>query len=459
VATDPRPPRMIARALTSIVIVLVGLLALDLLFAGAGWSWLLVAVVGVVAGAVARDPRVAWPAVAAVAVYHIATISLDLPRDSGPFWYIGATAAAALLIAAVLVGTNVGWRRGPLPAARDGWRSLRPWSRRLSLAIAIVVVLGLLGYGVFAGLRVSAEFTEAIVTAPDCRTPADMYRWDYEAINYDKADDARLTAANPDKTKCAVVGTDVGTDVVTTDGIKLAGWYIPAAGGVGPGGPTLLIVHGWKADKTGALEYAPPFHQDYNLVLFDLRNNGRSSGDQTSMGLYEQRDVIAMLDWLVGAKHPSWIGAVGNSMGAATVLAATVTDQRIQALILDSMHADIVTSVGNAMEEDFHVPGGVAAWIGITAVSLRVGGDVTSIDPVRMIGRLGNRPVLLLQGTHDQVDPPVEASDRNFRAALDTGVPVELAYCPGARHGLVRHTCPGQWAAWATAFLERVRSR
>jgi len=173
--------------------------------------------------------------------------------------------------------------------------------------------------------------------------------------------------------------------------------------------------------------------------------------------LREQGDVIRMLDWLETTKQPLWIGAVGNSMGAATVLGAAVADQRIRALILDSMHADIVTSVGNALEEDFGYPGGPAALALMTGVSIRIGGDVTAIDPIRLIGRLGDRPVLLIQGTVDQVDPPAEASDRNFQAALAAGVPAELAYCPGARHGLTVKTCPSQWASWATSFLELAR--
>jgi uncharacterized protein len=458
VTTDARQPWAIVRAIAALLVVALGLLAVDLLFEGAGWAWLLVIAVGIGSGAVAARAWLVWPVLAVVVAFHAATIGLGLPRDSGPFWYIGAAGAAILLASAFVVGTNIVWRRSPLAATRDGWRAWRPRSRQLVLAASIVVLVVLLGYGGYAGYTGSADFTEAAVTNPDCRTPADRYGWAYEAINYDVADDARLTAANPDKTRCAVAGTEAGPDVVTSDGIRLAGWYIPAASGVGPTGPTLLIVHGWKADKTGALVYAPPFHQDYNLVVFDLRNNGRSSGTQTSMGLYEQRDVVRMLDWLVSTKHPTWIGAVGNSMGAATVLAAAVNDQRIRALILDSMHADIVTSVGNSMEEDFHVPGGPAAWAVITGVSIRIGGDVTSIDPIRMIGRLGNRPVLLIQGTADQVDPPAEASDRNFQAALAAGVPVEIAYCHGARHGLVIATCPRQWAGWALAFLERVRS-
>ena len=448
---------MAARAVATFLVVVIGRIGVALLFGGGGWSWTLVVPIGLIAGAVGRRAVLVWVALAATVVFHGLAIGLDLPRDSGPFWYIAAIGVALLLAVAFVEGTSLGAPRPPLLTTRDAWRSWPHMARRVSIVVSAVIVLGLLGYGTYAAISGSADFTEANVTAPDCRTPADRYGWDYEAINYDKADDARLTTANPDKTKCSVAGVEAGTNVITSDGVRLAGWYIPAANGSGPNGPTLLIVHGWKASKSGALEFAPPFHEAYNLVLLDLRNNGQSSGTQTTMGLREQGDVIRMLDWLETTKHPLWIGAVGNSMGAATVLSAAVADQRIRALVLDSMHADIITSVGNALEEDFGYPGGPAAWAVMAGVSIRIGADVTSIDPVRLIGRLGDRPVLLIQGTVDQVDPPAEASDRNFQAALAAGVPAELAYCPGARHGLTVKTCPSQWASWATSFLELAR--
>jgi fermentation-respiration switch protein FrsA (DUF1100 family) len=149
---------------------------------------------------------------------------------------------------------------------------------------------------------------------------------------------------------------------------------------------------------------------------------------------------------------------VGNSMGAATALAVAAGDERVEALILDSAHADAVTSFGNAMEEDFGYPGGPAAWVLAQGVSAQVGGDITTTDPVRHIGRLGDRPVLLTAGANDQVDTPTEATERNVRAALDAGVPVEVTYCQGARHGKVIEMCPDAWASWAHAFFDRARN-
>jgi pimeloyl-ACP methyl ester carboxylesterase len=446
-------------ALASLVVVFAGMLAVAALFEGAGWAWLLITGIGFVAGAVAGRVRLVWAALLAVVLWHAAAIAFDLPRDTGPFWFIAAAGSAALLALSFVIGANVGWRNPPRTAARRGWQGLGRWPKRLLVIATVAAVFAPVGYASVI-LAIGPNMFTHPDAATDCRTPSAMYGWAYEAINYDIAGDATLAPAATTTNgvtawACGGTPAPAGDAVVTADGIRLAGWYIPAANGAGPTAPTILLVHGWKANKTGMLPFAAGLHADYNLVAFDLRNNGQSGGDVTSMGLWEQRDVSRMLDWLVEAKHPTWIGAVGNSMGAATILAVAAGDQRIRGLILDSAHADVVTSFGNAMEEDFGFPGGPAAWVLAQGVSAQVGGDITTTDPIRHIGRLGDRPVLLTAGANDQVDTPTDATERNLRAAVDAGVSVEVTYCQGARHGKVIETCPAAWASWAQSFFER----
>jgi hypothetical protein len=460
VATRGRPAAV--AAVMSLAIVYVGMFAVAILFGASGWSWILVTGIGFVAGAVAGRARHVWLALVGVVLWYATAIALDLPRDTGPFWYIAAIAYAILLAMTFVIGADVGWKTPPLEATRHGWRSIGHRGQRLTVLAVVAAVVLPIGYsGVI--LTIGPSMFTHPEAATDCRTPATAYGWTYEAINYPIAADEALAPSQVTKGGvtswvCGGTPAPAGSAVVTSDGIRLAGWYVPAANDAGPSAPTVLLVHGWKANKTGMLPFAVGLHADYNLVLFDLRNNGQSGGDMTSMGLWEQRDVTRMIDWVVATKHPSWIGMVGNSMGAATALAVAAGDERVKALILDSAHADAVTSFGNAMEEDFGYPGGPAAWVLAQGVSAQVGGDITTTDPVRHIGRLGDRPVLLTAGADDQVDTPTEATERNVRAALDAGVPVEVTYCEGARHGKVIEMCPDAWASWAHAFFDRARN-
>jgi hypothetical protein len=335
---------------------------------------------------------------------------------------------------------------------------MSPGQRRLSAGAVVVASLALIGYiGVAAVIGSAVLLGSAAVRAP-CETPVTRFGWEYEAINYDQADDLRLVAENPDLESCRSQGRTAGGEVVSADAIPIAGWYIPAANGAGPTGPTVLIVHGGKTNKSGVLKYAPPFHEAYNLVLLDLRNSGRSGAADSTWGLRERLDLRAMIDWLVRVKGPAWIGVMGNSNGAATALAEAGDDPRVRALVLDSMHAEVSTQLRRVLETEEPYPPWPTAWAMIMGASLRLGEDLASVDPVRTITRVGDRPVLLIHGAADLVDRPDESAERNLDAALGAGVTIGLQVCPGAEHGEVIDQCPEAWAQWAVSFMKAAQA-
>lgn len=441
------------RAGGAFVVLLGGLLAVAALFAESGWSWLLWVAVGVVAGSVAGRAWLVWLVWPSVAGFYVIGATTGLVRDVGPFWFFGAIIGGALASIGFVVGTAVGWRVDPRATAATAWHELGAARRRVLVGSVAAAMLAFCGYVAWAGIHGSDLLFNA-ERSQDCRTPADLYGWTYEGVNYDIADDVTLAADNPDKSHCATQGAVAGTEVVTTDGVDIAGWYIPAADETGPTGPTLILVHGGSLNKSGFVRYAVPFHDSYNVLVIDLRNAGRSSAAWTTLGVQERLDVEAMIDWLDRTKHPAWIGAVGDSMGAASILAAAVDDDRVDALILDSMHASFVGVWGGLLESGGSHPSLPASWAIAVVTSLRLGVDVTSIDPVRLITRLGDRPVLLTHGTSDAVNVPARSAELNFHAALDAGVPVELDYCLGAQHAQVIDTCPEEWGRWTTTFLD-----
>lgn len=331
------------------------------------------------------------------------------------------------------------------------------WLAVLAALVAVLYVVGLGGYGFFIG---SGDYLAQVAKLPSCETPGSKFGWAYEAVNYDIADDATLLAANPDPTKCTGQGAKAGDAVAATDGTRLAAWYIPAAHevvGFDPAAPrtgaTVVIVHGGKSNKSGMLPYAPALHDAYNLLIVDLRNSGRSGGTESTGGLREQTDVRAMIDWLERTKGPTWLAAMGNSNGAAASLAEALTDTRVKALILDSMHASVERQLGNVIQTEYSLPAWPSAWAVIAGVDSRLGAQVESVDPIRSIVHFTDRPVLLTHGLADKVDRPADSLDLNVAAAKAAGVDLEVHTCAGAGHGLVVFVCADEWTGWVRAFL------
>jgi hypothetical protein len=474
--------RRAGRPATGTVVRLVAALAVAWagLLLAAGWlsdsslAWPVYLLTGLAAGLLAGRGRyigLVW--VAAAAVYPAAAW-VDLPvGHHQPGWKAWDPQLWSLL---TLVGACVATAGFALGSALPGrWGAWRAKDRRdpppraigRPLLIAALVV-GLVGFGAWTATSAvlgAQELVDSASTWPNCGTPASRYGWAYEAVNYDIADDARLLVLNRDEPRkpvkgrlddCQYFGTLAGDEVVTRDGVHVAGWYIPAANGIGPHGPTIVIVPGWKSHKSEVLKYARPFHDAYDLLLVDLRHGGRSDRALTTWGLDEQLDVRAMIDWLERTKGPSWLGAMGNSMGAATALTEAVGDPRVRALILDSMHASLVTSITDGIEAENHLPGMPTGWTAVAAASLMVGADLTSVDPAGKIGLLGDRPILLIHGMKDVLDRPERSAEVNLAAARAAGVPAELHYCATGTHGHVIDECQVEWAAWANDFLARV---
>lgn len=290
--------------------------------------------------------------------------------------------------------------------------------------VGVAATTAFAGYLVVAGAVGSWLLTQPARCGND-RTPDD-YGWRYEPI----------------------------TGAITRDGLRISGWWIPAAGRAEASVPTVILVHGYADNKSGMLRYARYFHLGCNVVVFDLRACGASQGRRTTQGIEERHDLRAVLDWLDRTKAPTRVIAFGVSMGGETALLAAAEDDRISALILDSTHDRLRTPVLSAMRTR-HLPLGSLAFPVIMATTyLRTGLRLTLGDPLDHVAALGRRPLLILHGTDDDLDPP-ECAARLAAAAARASVPVELRFSPGAGHGHTDEAAPNAYAAWLTAFIGR----
>lgn len=190
----------------------------------------------------------------------------------------------------------------------------------------------------------------------------------------------------------------------------------------------MVLVHGSDGNKSEMLAWAWVLHDNYNLVAFDLRNHGQSSGDQTTQGALEQLDLKAALDWLVKTKAPTRVAVLGLSLGAATAVNEATTDDRVKALVLGSMHATLANAAQARLDTAGYPFSVAGAWAVLLGGLIRTGQDMSAVDPVQAIARLGRRPVLVLSGGADR---SVGRSDAQgiLDAAHVAGIDAQLQRC------------------------------
>ena len=316
-----------------------------------------------------------------------------------------------------------------------------------AMLVALVAYFGYVGY------EGSRQFTDPPTPTADCRTPA-TFGWEYEAINYDQAGDAAL-AEETDPFACTGAGEPAGDEVTGPGGIGLAGWYVPAASGAPPTSPTVILAHGWGSNKSAMLDRAALLHESYHLLLFDFRNHGQSEGDMTTQGVRESADLRAMIDWLEATKGPDRIAVLGTSMGGASALAAADRDERIDAVIVESTHATLANAIQARLDVAGYPLSMPASWAILLGSLLRTGEDASSVDPIQAVGRLEERPVLLVYGGLDDSIGPTDAQDMRA-AAAEAGSDVELHVCDSAGHARSPDACAREYAGWVLGFLARV---
>jgi len=118
----------------------------------------------------------------------------------------------------------------------------------------------------------------------------------------------------------------------TCDGLKLNGWYVPAAGRQ----PTVLFCHGNGGNIMHRLDSVNLFFElGLSCFVFDYRGYGLSQGSPSEEGTY--RDAEAAYRWLTEEKKkkPQEIIIFGRSLGAS-IAAQLASKVEAAALVLES---------------------------------------------------------------------------------------------------------------------------
>ena len=188
----------------------------------------------------------------------------------------------------------------------------------------------------------------------------------------------------------------------TSDGLKIKGWFIPAASG-----NAVLIAHGLGANKSNFIGTAEMWHQlGFNVLIFDLRGHGESDGHTVTFGYRERLDIIGGWDYLTQVKKfmPDKIVGYGVSFGGAALIHAANQIHGFHKIIIDSSFASLDDMATHIVEEEPIVPAFFRyafKEIGLFFIRLDVGFDIREKSPENFIGNLAGTPILLIHGKGD----------------------------------------------------------
>ncbi|HXV35151.1 MAG TPA: CocE/NonD family hydrolase [Gaiellaceae bacterium] len=253
---------------------------------------------------------------------------------------------------------------------------------------------------------------------------------------------AYVATHNP---RAAVEPADLGRPyeevaLETSDGLRLAGWYVPSENGA-----AVLVFPG----RSGTVEEARMLAEHgYGVLLVDRRGQGESDGDPNAFGWGGTEDVAAAIAWLEDRPdvEEGRIGGLGLSVGGELLLQSAAEGIPLGAVVSEGAGT-------RSLRED--LIRGPAGWPSLpTAATLTAATAVFSWDAPppsleELVGRIAPTPILLVYAGHGQGGE--DLTPEYFAAAAE---PKELWEIPEAGHTGGLDARPREYEERVVGFLD-----
>ena len=216
-----------------------------------------------------------------------------------------------------------------------------------------------------------------------------------------------------------------------SDGTRIVGWWMRSDH---PSQTTAVLCPGIGGTKATFLTMIQKLHDaNIGVLAIDMRGHGESGGQVSTFGAKESLDAIAAVDWLKN-NHPQQaqrIIGVGSSTGAAALLSAAASDEQIDGVVCLSAFDTLNNELrAVAIDRLFTPVNWLVRAVGLPMASLHAGVDLSKVRPADAIGQVWPRPVLVINGTEDQV-VPFSLGRALYDAAYE---PREAMWVQGATH-------------------------
>ncbi len=240
--------------------------------------------------------------------------------------------------------------------------------------------------------------------------------------------------------------------VVTEDGLKLTGWFIP-----GENGATIMIQHGSPGGRQDGLYEASFLNEaGYAVLLGSFRAHDDCEGEIITFGYYERQDIKAWHEYLLSRDDidPGTIGLFGESMGGGTSILYGATDPGVQAIATGSGFALTQEVVETFIIFDTDLPPAIVPFLArFILFWAEQGGNFDSaiLDTQSVIADISPVPLLIIHGGADDKIGP-EVGRQLFAAAAE---PKELLWFDEAGHVNFEDYYPEQYQAALVDFFDR----
>ena len=237
--------------------------------------------------------------------------------------------------------------------------------------------------------------------------------------------------------------------VINSDGMKLAGWYIPSENGA-----VIIMQHGYKSMRGELLNEAEMMHRHgYGALITSIRAHDYSEGELITLGFYEVQDMEAWYQYLLTRDDidPEKIGILGNSYGGMLSIQYASQNPNIKAVVANSAFSSMSDTVSTSVKHFTGLPEFPFVPLIVFWAQVDTGIKIEEIDATKWIPLIGPRPVFLMQGGADTVISP-DSGQRLYDAAKE---PRELWYDPALGHVEFDKEYPEEYEARVSAFYDK----
>ncbi len=189
------------------------------------------------------------------------------------------------------------------------------------------------------------------------------------------------------------------------DGSPSRGWLLKGA----PGAPAVILLHRYSADRSWLFNLGVKLNEatDFTILWPDLRGHGLNPPiESTSFGAKEAEDLMAAMNFLRTLKTGkgdhrligTTIGLYGVELGAYSALRVAPEDDEVKVLVLDSIPASPDQLLRAAVKERYELDNNLLDFFVRIAARVYLGSAYQGRPSCEFASQIKTQKVLLLSG-------------------------------------------------------------